>query len=47
MIDEPICPRCGSEYMEIHCKRVCLRCGASEDCTDSSVDYNDEDMDDS
>ncbi len=42
MIEEILCKRCGKELIELHCKRFCMTCGASEDCTDLTIDEYDE-----
>ena len=36
--DIELCKNCNMEMVEIHCKLICLRCGASQDCTDLNVD---------
>lgn len=47
-MDEIIsCKRCAAEMIEIHCKRICLTCGASEDCTDLSIEPDHDDNDES
>ena len=37
MEDIELCKNCDMEMVEIHCKLICLRCGASQDCTDLNV----------
>ncbi len=38
MIEEITCKQCGKEMIEIRCKIICLQCGASEDCTDLTLE---------
>ena len=44
MEDIELCKNCDMEMVEIHCKLICLRCGSSHDCTDLSLEP-DEDND--